>query len=530
MVKYSPPQPYFQEQDDLLFALKPAKLMTHQSTAALIGFKEYLEFQLKIPLWVTHRLDLGTSGVMVFAKSKAAAQKMALLFKENKVTKKDYFVFRGPRPPWTLKKEKTRVETEAAQTDIFYINSLSDQDHLFCAVPFTDKNHQIQKHAAEINISILGDKTYGKQRFSRLMLFAQEIEFEWNQKSVQFQNPFLHFASANQFRKLMNPFFLSYLDRKYLFHSSNPDLCYRLTHESNFPIKIDRFGKKMALYNYENPLQEKTNQDLKEFEKWMMELEQTNFLPLQSMENRGAIPKNDKTQLSSHENWVVQENGMSFSLRRDRGLSCGLFLDQRENRKFVFENSKDKNVLNLFAYTSGFSLAAALGGAKSVCTVDVSPTFIQWSKENFELNHLELNKYEFWVQESMLFMKACKKRNRRFDLIICDPPSLGRNKDQVFRIDKDWETLISLCESVLAKNGMILFSNNYEKWSYKTWYQKLRAWNKFGFEINLGLRSPDYEAFHSNPIMKSFFMTRGNQSVDIPPHCKITSDSDLMGI
>lgn len=543
MLKKDSLTPVVYEQGDLVFALKPSKLTSHQSTPLLIGFKEYLEAQMQRPLWLVHRLDVGTSGVMVFAQNKETAQILARLFEQGAVDKKYYFIYRGPRPAWTQTQEHQRVESTddptkgksatLAVTKIYYVASASEQDHLFCALPLTGKTHQIRKHAAQIHIPLLGDTLYGKEPFPRLMLFAQEISFELRSKTIQFQNPFLSFSSSSSWQKLLNPFFLSYLDRQYLFGTDNKNACYRLTHQSNFPIRIDRFGQKMVCYNYaeqKNPAQMK---DLTQFAKWMMEIEKIQMLPVISMINRGAAPNKqpvEPTELLAPNIWTVEENNLQISMRTDRGLSYGIFLDQRENRQFIQTNSKGKNVLNLFAYTGVFSVAAALGEAKSVCTVDVSPTFIQWSKENFELNHIRPDNHEFWIQESLLFLKSCQKRKRLFDIIICDPPSIGRSKDQVFRIDKDWQTLLNLCETVLAKNGMILFSNNYEKWSYKMWFQKIRVWNKYHFSIHLGLRAPDYEAFHLNPTMKSFFMTRGNHGMNIPPHCKITNDADLMGI
>ncbi len=539
MTSIDPWQPYFLQQDDLIFALKPAKLTTHQSSPVLIGFKEYLENQINHPLWVVHRLDQGTSGVIVFAKTKQAASELNLIFEQNKITKKYFFVHRGRRPDWThqtdIQKVLTPIVNEksgkpvAAETHIFYLSSLSDSDHLFCAIPLTGKTHQIRQHAASLRIPILGDMLYGKTPFSRLMLFAQELEFEWHGKLVHFHNPFLNFQKASNLKLLLNPFFLSFLDRQYLFPNANDQTPLRITHNSNFPIRIDRFGKNMVVYSYSDQIAPQVQQQLQIFTRWMTEHHQVKTLPLQVMTDRGAS-QGTKNPLQPQDPWVVDENGILLSLRTDRGFSYGVFLDQRANRKFIRQNSAQKNVLNLFAYTGAFSIAAAQGGAASVCTTDVSSTFIQWCKENFDLNSIDPTPHEFWVQEALLFLKSCQKRNRKFDLIICDPPSIGRSKDKVFKIDKDWETLLNLCESVLSKDGVIFFSNNFEKWSYKNWYQKLKSWNRFGFQIYLGLRSPDYEAFHLNPVMKSFFMCRGNHRMDIPAHCKVTNDSDLMGI
>ncbi len=84
----------------------------------------------------------------------------------------------------------------------------------------------------------------------------------------------------------------------------------------------------------------------------------------------------------------VFENGAKFQVNLYDYLDTGLFLDHRMTRQLFQKKSKSKDVLNLFAYTGSFSVHAALGGAKSVTTVDMSNTYIDWAKENFKINKL----------------------------------------------------------------------------------------------------------------------------------------------
>jgi 23S rRNA (cytosine1962-C5)-methyltransferase len=193
------------------------------------------------------------------------------------------------------------------------------------------------------------------------------------------------------------------------------------------------------------------------------------------MQNRGQDPlsKTNWSSMAAPTSWVAHENQMKFHLHSDRGLSPGLFLDQRNNRDFVIRHSQGLRVLNLFAYTGGFSVAAALGGAKEVVTVDVSRDFLQWTRENFTLNELNPEKFEFFKQDVLLFLKGSIKRQRQFDLIICDPPTFGRSKDAVFSLEKDFVELVKGCEDSLAPGGTLIFSCNLERWSEEDLRKKM---------------------------------------------------------
>ena len=104
------------------------------------------------------------------------------------------------------------------------------------------------------------------------------------------------------------------------------------------------------------------------------------------------------------EEFVVHENLHAFYVNLSDYLDTGLFLDHRITRKMVQENASEKAVLNLFSYTGSFSIYAAKGGAAKVTTVDLSNTYINWSKKNFELNNLQDElKYDFIVADVLQY-------------------------------------------------------------------------------------------------------------------------------
>lgn len=133
---------------------------------------------------------------------------------------------------------------------------------------------------------------------------------------------------------------------------------------------------------------------------------------------------------------VIQEHAWKLEVRMYDGLSTGLFLDQRENRGLVHQWAKRRSdaakrdnlapptLLNTFAYTCAFSVAAAVGGAITT-SVDVSPRYLDWGKRNFERNALDPAQHRFARMDTFEFFDYAKRKGLRYDMIILDPPSFA---------------------------------------------------------------------------------------------------------
>jgi len=156
----------------------------------------------------------------------------------------------------------------------------------------------------------------------------------------------------------------------------------------------------------------------------------------------------------------VVENQATFLINPSDYLDVGLFLDHRLTRQRFASECRDKHVLNLFCYTGSVSVHAALHGAKSITSVDMSNTYIQWAKDNFAVNNLS-GAYEF-VQADCLTWLSRGSTAQKFDLMFIDPPSFSNSK----RMDNDWDVqrdhvaLLSDAKAMLANTGKIYFSNN----------------------------------------------------------------------
>ena len=210
------------------------------------------------------------------------------------------------------------------------------------------------------------------------------------------------------------------------------------------------------------------------------------------------------------EEWVATEENINYYFRRSHGKSPGLFLDQRANRRWLRKNSRGLRVLNLFSYTGGFSLAAALGRAKEVVSVDQNRSFLEWSKRNFELNNLRVKDWGFWAADVRYFLQGCIRRMRSFDLIICDPPSFSRSSNGLFRIQHDLIDILQQIDKILALNGQLLLCTNYEGWNKDSFERYVRTKLSKNRYRNIDLPDSDSDTFSKNAHtgLKSFALQK----------------------
>ena len=125
---------------------------------------------------------------------------------------------------------------------------------------------------------------------------------------------------------------------------------------------------------------------------------------------------------------LVKENGVMFSVAIEQGQKTGFFLDQREMRQLICRLSKDKNVLNCFSYTGGFSLFALKGEAKFVTSIDSSAEACRYAIENTLINHISMNRHEVVQADVFDYLQSPKLP---FDVVILDPPAFAKKRQDV---------------------------------------------------------------------------------------------------
>jgi 23S rRNA (guanine2445-N2)-methyltransferase / 23S rRNA (guanine2069-N7)-methyltransferase len=160
----------------------------------------------------------------------------------------------------------------------------------------------------------------------------------------------------------------------------------------------------------------------------------------------------------------VQEGGLKFIVNLSDYVDTGLFLDHRLTRQMVREAAAEKHVLNLFAYTGSFSVYAAAGGATSTTTVDKSATYIDWARENLEVNGFAGPEHRLVRSDIRDFVDGLTPRDQ-WDLAVVDPPTFSNTKDleDVWDVQRDHAELLGRLAGHIVPGGVVYFSTNFRR-------------------------------------------------------------------
>ena len=155
------------------------------------------------------------------------------------------------------------------------------------------------------------------------------------------------------------------------------------------------------------------------------------------------------------EDFWSMENGLQFRIDWLRGQKTGFFIDQRENRALVERYAQNKDVLNMFCYTGGFSLYALRGGAKSVDSVDVSQKAIDLVNINVAHNFPKATNHTAVAADAFEYLTAQKAQNRTFDLIILDPPAFAKHRDAVKNALRGYQRINAKAIEMIRPGGIL---------------------------------------------------------------------------
>lgn len=240
--------------------------------------------------------------------------------------------------------------------------------------------------------------------------------------------------------------------------------CYRL-YDADLPeynVAVDRYADWLVVQEYAAPKNippEKARRrlfDVLASVARVCEVDPANVV-LKTREQQKGNKQYEKLG-EQHERIEVYENGARFYVNLHDYLDTGLFLDHRDTRQTLKSMVQGKDVLNLFAYTGSVSVHAALGKARSVTTVDMSNTYLQWAKQNFALNGLK-GAYQFIQDDCMSWLRSHKGR---YDVIFIDPPSFSNSKrmNNTWDVQRDHLAMLKDALQCLNPGGSIMFSNN----------------------------------------------------------------------
>ncbi|ABR74260.1 ribosomal RNA large subunit methyltransferase K/L [Actinobacillus succinogenes] len=275
----------------------------------------------------------------------------------------------------------------------------------------------------------------------------------------------------------------------------------------DYNLAVDRYGDHIVVQEYAAPKnidENKTRQRLLDAV--------TATLAVTGVETSKLILKVRRKQKGSNqyeklankgEYFYVTEYGAKLWVNLTDYLDTGLFLDHRLTRKMLGEMAKDKDFLNLFAYTGSATVHAALGGAKSTTTVDMSNTYLNWAEQNLILNDVDGKRHKLIQADCLQWLMRCDKQ---FDLIFVDPPTFSNSKrmEDSWDVQRDHIKLMKNLKRILRPNGTIVFSNN--KRGFKMDFDGLAQLGLNALEISAKTLPLDFE--RNKQIHNCWLLTR----------------------
>ena len=493
------------EDDDILAIDKPYGFNAHTNDSKIEhsefiqdGLIEMFEKQLGKKLHIIHRLDQTTTGVMIFGKSPEGAKKYADFFFNRQVRKTYWFITasQSSKKSYEIADPIIHKGKELdASTSLKFLNK-SENFELWQASPHTGRNHQIRIHSQAAGISILGDDKYGGKRYPFLCLHNHQIEFP-NKIIIKSKAP-LYFDNLHLLEDLILVKALFEADRRLRLFNAQPDQSFRLanikSHSRELGFSIDQIGQNLVL-NWPH-------------DSWGA-AEEEKFSFFAKTRKRPMIVKLPKTQLflgEAEKVWIAKEGSLKFEMKAE----FPLFLNQRLQRNWVLNNSKNKSVLNLFSTTCSFGVAAAMGKASEVVSIESNKNFLNHGKRNFEVNKLDPEKFKFLCRDSLTYLKQLATKQIKYDLIICEAPAFMRMEKGVFKIEKDLESLLKVCLETLSPKGIFLFSTAFDRFVVDDLRQLIIKTQKSlkipGLEIDSILAGLDFELPDERAALKSFLI------------------------
>jgi 23S rRNA (cytosine1962-C5)-methyltransferase len=514
------------EDEHLLVVRKPAGWNTHApSPHAGEGIYDWLKH--REPRWATlailHRLDKETSGILVFGKTPPANRSLTEQFAARRVRKKYLLLTDRKVPPkeFTVKttllrtgeKYASRPGGEIAETKFapvadakFAVKSAGLK--MMTAEPLTGRTHQIRVHAAESGFPILGDTLYGGTASSRVFLHAAEIEFTHPATDAP-----LKFVAPVDFE----------VEPRLALRSAliEPDAtnAFRLVHGASdgwpgwFVEKLGGF----LLSQAEAPLSAKQNEELSRLAKIFAA--RGAYHKTLSRQIRRTTTSEASPQLvfgeAAPERFEILENGVRYEMSFAEGYSVGLFPDQRDNRRRFLTGhvaadfsipeipNLKSEILNCFAYTCGFSVCAAMAGARTT-SLDLSKKYLEWGKRNFALNGLDPAAHDFIYGDTFDWLRRLAKKVRAFDAVVLDPPTFSQSKEHgAFRAEKDFSRLVAVALPVIKPGGVLFASTNAADWPAEEFLAgvetAVRAARRKILKRHYVPQPPDFPASRSEP-------------------------------
>lgn len=425
---------------------KPPGWLTHSDGR---GERPDVVSWLDAPVGVHHRLDVDTSGILVFSRSPTAARTLDEAWRTRRVEKRylavtevaprhPQGVFNGPVPAAPGKPAETRYQVQRS----------SGTGVVIALEPITGRTHQIRAHLAAAGCPIRGDGRYGDpidRRAPRTLLHCETIGLPGGLRWTAPPPPDFARALGQGWAAAR-----AGLD-------ADPDTtCFRLCHgeaDGHPGWSVDRYGDYLWVQHDEGhpagPLPESAGVYLID--------------ALRDRSRGGQQPPRRVRGRDAPDPLVVMEHGTRYQVQLGRHLSTGLFLDQRPQRAWLAQNGGGLRILNTFAHAGGFSVAAACAGAETV-SVDLSKAWLARIPGQLAANGIDPTGHDTIYGDVFDWLPRLAKRGERFDLVILDPPStsVGKRKKR-WSVARNYGELAALGASMVSPGGALWTITNHRK-------------------------------------------------------------------
>jgi len=343
---------------------------------------------------------------------------------------------------------------------------------LLSLYPETGRRHQLRAQLAARGAPILGDRTYGGAAAPRLMLHSTELRCpELDLELCCTPPPQMQLEPGRtqpEAEELERLIFDAAWRRSGLERRSE---AYRLVNGGGDELEglvLDRFGDHAVLeFSLESTWRRRSEilRAVSALGPQSIYVKHRVRADLRHCEVSELGPAHPELGEPAPSPLIVEENGMRLAVDLGDGFDTGLYVDQRDNRARVRAAARDRDVLNLFGYTGGFSVAAALGGARSTTTIDLSQRALHRARRNLEHNGIQPSAAHRLLRAEVTdWLRRALARERRYSLVILDPPSFSTSRGGVFRLSRAWPTLLASAVSLLEDGGeLLVVSHEHER-------------------------------------------------------------------
>lgn len=477
---------------ELLVVDKPSGIAVHGGGvpgADVVGrLARVLEARGEDPyLGVHHRLDVGTSGVLVFVRDRALNAAVQRDFETGEVEKRYVAAVEAATESVLARSSGStvlehRLEFDGTRARVVpsggklsrtrvRVLERAGSRALVEAVPLTGRTHQIRAQLSAVGAPIAGDRAYGGAAAARPLLHAAALALP---------------SIGRRFEAPLPPLFSRWLAGEPDALGSREQIVRRLSDAAcrRYPLlgtteairwvngaADELAGVVVDLYGAYATLAVSSAEAIERNAELATVLAELGARGVYlKVREKGDPRRAHASALFPPEPVVggaaseleVEENGLRFRVELGDGLSTGLFIDQRDNRQRIRELARDKTVLNLFSYTCSFSVAAAKGGARRVTSVDVSGRALARGVDNFRASGLDPTPHAFLREDAVRFLERAGRRGDRFDIVVLDPPSFATGKrGKALSVARDYERLVRLAIAVVAPGGTLLAVTNH---------------------------------------------------------------------